>query len=31
MGSYQATMDNYNFSKLQRDFSREALRSGGRR
>ena len=31
MGSYQATMDTYNFSKLQRDFSREALRSGGRR
>lgn len=31
MGSYQATMDSYNFSKLQRDFSREALRSGGRR
>ena len=31
MGSYQATMDNYNFSKLQRDFQREALRSGGRR
>lgn len=31
MGRYQATMDSYNFSKLQRDFSREALRSGGRR